>query len=185
MLIDKMKRDWQDTDTVLCYFGSGRKKAILRYEKFVKDGINQGRRPDLVGGGLIRSLGGWSQVLSLRRKGIRVASDDRILGSSDFVQSLLSEVDERERETLRLRRKFINLVSLGTRIAEGEGLSESDLKSGNRNKRVSKARRLFCQLAVGKMGYPAAEVARLLGVTTSAVVRAANSENLPEIDKYI
>ncbi len=94
VLIDKMKRGWQDTDTVLSYFGSGRKKAILRYEKFVKDGINQGRRPDLVGGGLIRSLGGWSQVLSLRRKGIRVASDDRILGSSDFVQSLLSEVDE-------------------------------------------------------------------------------------------
>ncbi len=142
--MDKMKRDWQDTDIVLSYFGSGRKIAIFRYEKFVKDGINQGRRPDLVGGGLIRSLGGWSQVLSLRRKGIRVASDDRILGSGDFVQSLLSEVDERERETLRLRRKFINLVSLGTRIAEGEGLSESDLKSGNRNKRVSRARRLFC-----------------------------------------
>jgi hypothetical protein len=91
---------------VLSYFGSGRKKAILRYEKFVKDGVNQERRPDLAGGGLIRSLGGWSQVLSLRRKGIRVASDDRILGSGDFVQSLLSEVDERERETLKLRRKL-------------------------------------------------------------------------------
>ncbi len=86
---------------------------------------------------------------------------------------------------MRLRRKFINLFSLGTSIAEGEGLSESDLKSGKRNKRVSRARRLFCQLAVGKMGYPAAEVARLLGVTTSAVVQAANSEDLPEIDKYI
>jgi hypothetical protein len=130
-------------------------------------------------------LGRWSQVLSLRRKGIRVASDDRILGSGDFVQSLLSEVDERERETLRLRRKLINLVSLGRRIAEGAGLSESDLKFGSRNKRVSRSRRLFCQLAVGKMGYPAAEVARLLGVTTSAVVRATNSEDLPEIDKYI
>ncbi len=118
----KMKRDWQDTDTVLSYFGSGRKKAILRYEKFVKEGITQGRRPDLVGGGLIRSLGGWSQVLFLRRKGIRIASDDRILGSGDFVQSLLTEVDKKERETLKLRRKLINLVPLGKRIAEGEGL---------------------------------------------------------------
>lgn len=53
-----------------------------------------------------------------------------------------------------------------------------------RSKRVSRVRRLFCQLAVGKMGYPAAEVARLLGVTTSAVARATNSEDLPEIDKY-
>ncbi len=92
----------------------------------------------MVGGrGLIRSLGGWSQVLSLRQRGIRVASDERILGSGDFVQSLLSEVDEREREILRLLRKLTNLVSLGKRIIEGEGPSESDLKSGNRNKGVS------------------------------------------------
>ncbi len=36
----------------------------------------------------------------------------------------------------------------------------------------------------GADGYPAAEVARFLGVTTSAVVRAAHSEGLPEIEKY-
>jgi len=42
---------------------------------------------------------------------------------------------------------------------------------------------LFCQVAVGQMGYPAAEVARFLGVTTSAVVRAAHLESLPEIEK--
>jgi len=37
------------------------------------------RRPELVGGGLIRSLGFWSAVLSLRRRGILVAADQRIL----------------------------------------------------------------------------------------------------------
>jgi len=31
----------------------------------LKRGIEIGSRPELVGGGLIRSLGGWSQVLSL------------------------------------------------------------------------------------------------------------------------
>jgi REP element-mobilizing transposase RayT len=185
VLMGKVNRRWQDTDTVLCYFGSRRKEATLRYEEFVRDGITQGRRPDLVGGGLIRSLGGWSQVLSMRRKGIRVASDDRILGSDDFVERLISEVDEREKQTLRLSRKVADLASLGRKIARGEGLTVSDLKSGNRKKRVSRARRLFCQLAVRKMGYPGAEVARFLGVTTSAVVRAANSEDLPEIEKYL
>ena len=134
---------------------------------------------------MIRSLGGWSQVLSMRRKGIRVASDDRILGSDDFVERLISEVDEREKESLRLSRKVADLASLGRKIARGEGLTVSDLKSGNRKKRVSRARRLFCQLAVRKMGYPGAEVARFLGVTTSAVVRAASSEDLPEIEKYL
>ncbi len=50
---------------------------------------------------------------------------------------------------------------------------------------MSRARRLFCQLAVGKMGYPGAEVARFLGVTTSAVVRAAKTEELKEVHKYL
>jgi len=35
------------------------------------------------------------------------------------------------------------------------------------------------------MGYPAAEVARFLGVSTSAAVRAAHSEGHPEIEKYL
>jgi hypothetical protein len=39
--------------------------------------------------------------------------------------------------------------------------------------------------AVGKMGYPGAELARFLGVTTSAVIRAVYSEELPELQKYL
>ncbi|NVM26793.1 MAG: hypothetical protein HWN70_12875 [Desulfobacterales bacterium] len=47
------------------------------------------------------------------------------------------------------------------------------MRSVSRNKRVSRAGRVYCQLAVRKPGYPAAEVAWLLGATTSAIVRAA------------
>jgi uncharacterized protein YijF (DUF1287 family) len=43
---------------------------------------------------------------------------------------------------------------------------------------------MSCQLAVRKMGYPGGEVFRFLGVTTSAVVRGAYFEDLPEIEKY-
>ena len=39
--------------------------------------------------------------------------------------------------------------------------------------------------AVGKMGYPGAEVARVPGVRTSALIRAAYSEELPELQKYL
>ena len=63
-------------------------------------------------------------------------------------------------------------------------MGDSELRSGVRRGKVSRARRLFSQAAVGRMGYPATEVARFLGVTTSAVVRAAHSEGLPEIEKY-
>lgn len=183
-IMGKVERDWQDTDTTLSYFGKSRKGAIEKYERFVKEGIPQGRRLELVGGGLVRSLGGWSQVLSLRRKGDKVASDERILGSSDFVESIISEAEEREKETLRLSLKISDLSSLAKEIVKSQAISYTELRSANRKKGVVKARRLLSQVAVKKMGYPGAEVARFLGVTTSAVNRLAASEELPDLVRY-
>jgi putative transposase len=57
-------------------------------------GIPLGSRSELVGGGLIRSLGGWSTVLSLRRHGDRALSDERILGNGAFVEQILKEADD-------------------------------------------------------------------------------------------
>jgi hypothetical protein len=183
-VMGRVKRDWQDIDTVLSYFGRGF-GAVQRYEQFVREGILQGRRGELVGGGLIRSLGGWSQVLSLRRKGIKVASDARILGNDEFVQRLLSEAEAREKETLRLFRRVPELRKLAGSIIEGERVEESELRSGMRKRNVVRARKIFCQLAVGEMGYPGAEVARYLGVTTSSVNRLAISEESADLKKYL
>jgi len=183
-IMGRMKRAWQDITTVLAYFGKGQ-KAAEKYEQFVKEGVSQGRRPELVGGGLIRSIGGWSQVLSLRRRGIRVASDQRVLGNDEFVQRLLSEAEEREKETLRLCQKAPALATLAENIIKGEGLEESELCSGTRKKKVAKARKVFCQLAVGRMGYPGAEVARYLGVTTSSINRLAASEEVADLKNYL
>ena len=183
-IMGRVEREWQDIETVLGYFGSGR-EAVKKYEQFVREGVSQGRKPELVGGGLIRSVGGWSQVLSLKRRGVKVASDERILGSEKFIERLLSEAEEREKETLRLSRKVPDLPTLARKIVKEEGIEESELRSGMRKKRVVKGRRILCQLAVRKMGYPGAEVARFLGVTTSAVNRLAVSEGVLDLKKYL
>ncbi len=183
-IMGRVKRDWQDINTILSYFGRGR-EAVEKYEQFVKEGISLGRRPELVGGGLIRSLGGWSQVLSLRRKGIKIASDERILGNDEFVQRLISEAEAREKETLRLSRRVPGLVTLAKNFIKGAGIEESELRSGTRKRKVAKVRKIFCQLAVGKMGYPGAEVARYLGVTTSSVNRLSVSEEATDLKKYL
>ncbi len=183
-IMGRLKRDWQDTGMILAYFGKGR-KAVEKYEQYVEEGISGGKRPDLVGGGLIRSLGGWSQVLSFRRKGMKVASDERILGGEEFVRRLLTEADRREKETLRLFYRVPDLSGLAAVLVKEEGVEEQELRSGIRKREVVKARRLFCQLAVGKMGYPGAEVARFLGVTTSAVNRLVVSEETASLTKYL
>ena len=77
-----------------------------------------------------------------------------------------------------------DLLTLGKRIMEGEGIEEMELRSGKRERGVVRARRLFCQLAIGRMGYLGAEVARYLGVTTSSVNRLAVSEKLGDLTKY-
>jgi putative transposase len=184
-LMGRVKRQWQDTDTVLSYFGQSKKEAIERYEQFVEAGIEDGRRPELVGGGLIRSLGGWSQVLSLRRVGSKFFSDERILGSSEFVKDIIADAEETAKETLRLAVKIADLPSLARTVCEGEGVDEGELRSGLRKRQVVKSRRIFCQIAVKKMGYSGADVARFLGITTSAVNRLAVSDELPEVEKYL
>jgi hypothetical protein len=59
------------------------------------------------------------------------------------------------------------------------------LRSGLRKREGVKSRRIFCQIAVKKMGYSGADVARFLGITTSAVNRLAVSDELPGVENYL
>jgi hypothetical protein len=79
---------------VLAYFDQTRRRAVQRDEEFGREGVAQ-CRPDLVGGGLLRSRGGWAHVLALRRKGSPIAADARILGSGEFVEGLLTEASRK------------------------------------------------------------------------------------------
>lgn len=177
-------RDWQDQETVLVYFGSDEEESRKGYESFVSNGIALGSRPELVGGGLVRSLGDWSQVVSSRRKGEAVSFDARILGGSDFVDRLLYEAEKKEKVTLRLFSGKRDLPTLLARIAKGEGVEASAIRSGVRKREVVRARKLLSQIAVRRMGYSGAKVARFLGITTSAVNRLVSQEELPESGRY-
>jgi REP element-mobilizing transposase RayT len=70
--------DWQAADAVLRFFGKSASSARRQYRRFVEQGIALGRRPERSGGGLIRSLGGWAAVKSMRRARESVKSDERI-----------------------------------------------------------------------------------------------------------
>lgn len=176
IIMEKGKSGWQDVETVLAYFGRKRKEAMGKYEEFIREGIAEGRRPDLTGGGLKRSAGGWSEVISLRRRGIQIRSDERMLGSSEFIERILADAEEREKETLRLSREIPNLREFAKEISKRQDIKEVELLSGSRKRGVVKARKIFCQAVVKGAGYSGAEVARFLGISTSAVNRLANAD---------
>jgi REP element-mobilizing transposase RayT len=163
-------REWQNRRYVLSYFGGGR-RGRRNYLKFVEEGISSGRRPELVGGGLIRSLGGWSSVVALRRRGERQVSDERILGDGDFVEAILAESGDMGEENLRVGKKKLSLLSLAEGVCKEPGVHLKELRSGSRRHGVVEARQEVSRLAVMLHGYSGAEVARYLGVTNSCITR--------------
>jgi putative transposase len=180
-LMGKVKREWQDSEMILSFFSPKLSRARIAYEKFMDQGVSIGQKPELVGGGLIRSAGGWSQVLSLRRHDLMIASDERILGNGKFIEEVLSQANQQLKETLRLKARKMNLEDLASRVSSSEKVDWEMVLSGSRGRQVVQVRRLFCQLAIRKLGYSGAEVARYLGATTSSINRLANSPELPQL----
>jgi putative transposase len=86
-LLGEFECPWQDDRYVLSLFGADIKKARRRYAALVAKGVGEGRRKDLVGGGLLRSNGGWEELKLLKKSGERIKGDERILGGSDFQKS--------------------------------------------------------------------------------------------------
>ena len=183
-LAGKIKRKWQDTDYVLSFFG-GRRVCRKNYLKYIEEGIELGRRPELVGGGLVRSMGGWSEVLAQRNRKEKQAYDSRILGDSDFVLEMKSDLDDLEKKNLRLSGQRIDLEALSKRVCEKFNLSVSELCSGSLRHDIIKARKIVSWAAVCELGYSGAEVARHMGVTNSCVTRIIASGEKSDVAGFL
>jgi len=94
VVMGKVKKPWQDTGSVLGMFGEKLGAARRAYRAFVEEGIAQGKRQDLTGGGLLRSAGGWEGVKALREEKVYQRNDERILGDGDFVGRVLASAEE-------------------------------------------------------------------------------------------
>lgn len=104
-LLGTRKFDRQETQEVLERFGKKLHSARQAYRQFVSDGIKQGRRDELVGGGLKRSQG--ERPLSEYE-----SFDARVLGAGDFVDGLMHEelLRDKMKRTLTLA-QLVNAVS--------------------------------------------------------------------------
>ena len=138
-ILGKVSYDWQDRHSVLAQFGGSEGQARAAYHRFVEEGIALGRRPELVGGGLIRSAGGWAEVRSQRQR----------------QQAARRQSGRGERVIAQACKK--------------NGASLTELRSGSRRGKLPTIRAaLVCKL-VEDFGVAIAEVARQLGISTSGV----------------
>jgi REP element-mobilizing transposase RayT len=169
-LMGKKKRQWQDIEYVLGFFGKRIGKARKEYRSYVEKGIPMGRRPELVGGGLIRSLGGWDEVKKMRLAGQdRIKSDQRILGESDFVMDVLSEADENFSRKYRLKSRGINFEKVAERVSSLFDLEKDYITGRGRQRNRVRARDLLCYWCAIELRIPMADLSKRLDMTLAAV----------------
>jgi len=148
------------------------KKNIEKsYREFVKKGIALGKRPDLTGGGLIRSMGGWSIVKAMRNSGIKEESDARILGSGEFVSERIKHAEEKVKYQLpALELQKIIMAEIEIQCKK-EKVAVGLLQSGSRRPPLPKLRRAIALKLINEYGVSLAETARRLGISTSGVAQ--------------
>lgn len=161
VLLGKQNLEGQKTQVVLERFGHKLTTARPAYRQFVSDGIIEGRRDDLAGGGLKRSQG----ERPLEEYESFYA---RVLGSGDFVDGLKQE------ELLRDKMKsMVTLVRLIEAVATVLGLDSNTVRKPSKCRLPALARGIICHLAIFEFGYSGSEVGKHLYLGSSGVSLAA------------
>ena len=156
---------------MLSRFGKKLSQARQAYERFVGEGIKAGRRPELMGGGLLRSAGGLAGVRG-RSLAEREAYDGRVLGGGGFVESVLKEVEGADTRRAEHQRQGTTIHSLAEKIAKEEGVSVKSLFERGRREGVSRGKAVLIHLGVTWMGKSNREMAILTKMSDPAASKA-------------
>ena len=164
---------WQATHRVLEQFAPTVRRARMAYQTFVTEGVKQGRRAEFQGGGLVRSAGGWTAVQALRRGREGYVSDERVLGSTEFVEQLRTEIARGEAGAGWTHKRAISLELLIEQVCQAEGVRVESISGGGRKAALCRVREGIAYLWVECLGHSGRQLARPLGVQPESIYRAA------------
>jgi len=169
IILGKNKNNWQNVDYVLRFFAYKASMARRLYRAFVKEGIHEGRKPNLVGGGLIRSSGGWSTVKALRKSQMRLKGDERILGDSDFVEKILEAGQKKIDRRNSLEALGYDLNKIVQRVADLLVVGPEEVLALGKHPQRVKARSSLCYWTTRELGMSMTELAGKLGLSQPTV----------------
>jgi len=172
ILMGRVKKNWQRTDEILSMFGIRIASAKRAYRMFVEKGIEHGKRPDLTGGGLIRSAGGWKSIKALRAERNFQKSDERILGDGDFVSRVLSKAEEKLERCHALRARGVDLEKIALNVSKLMNIKPEDVWARGKQQRIVDARSLLCFWAVRELGITMASLGRKLELSIPAISKS-------------
>jgi hypothetical protein len=155
-------------EDILLHFGETKKVARRRYRQFVKNGIDQGKRPEFQGGGLVRSSGGKKAGLLGRKNEEREKGDARILGGGDFVTQTLDSANELFERRVNTP---ISLDELIRRVAKDREVDLKVLLSSKRTQKISNTRAIISYLAAIELKNRGTKIALHLKLSDKSVSR--------------
>ncbi len=164
---------WHERDEVLALFGRQVKRARTKYRQFIRDGVTDKGNTDYLGGGLVRSAGGWESVKALRKEHEMRIGDERILGDSRFVENALKQ------DQLNVDEKFLwqqagwNLEKLIDAVCQYMAVKPTDLLSKGRKNNLSIAKSLISYWGTQVIGLSSTEIAIHLAVSQPAISKAS------------
>ena len=186
VVMGKYSNDWQDTGSVLRLFADKVSPARRRYHLFVQKGIGQGQRQDLIGGGLVRSSGGWASVKAMRRTKIYQKADERILGDGDFVKEVLADAQEQLERKYALAAEGVTIDHVAKRVAQLMNVDASELFQPGKEKRRVAARSVLCYWAARELSISMVELGRRFKLSAAAVsLSVQRGEKIARQNNYL
>ena len=173
VLMGKTEPGFQDVDYILNLFGGKVLEARRHYLEFVKKGVAAGRRPDLTGGGLVRSAGGWSALRAMRNCESRMKGDERILGQGDFVETVLKAAQENLDRKSKMHALGYDFDWLVDRVLGLFGLTFNELLTGGKQRRTVQARSVLCYWGTRELGMSAVSISKKLNIAASTASESA------------
>ena len=128
---------------------------------------------ELAGGGLIRSYGGWESLLASRKEHESRIGDERILGSSDFVQAALKSDELGLRRATILAERDWNMEKIIDYICQIVHVEKRSLVNRVRDNSLSHTRALICYFLSRELCLSGTRISQRLGISESAVSHAA------------
>jgi putative transposase len=185
-LMGRKQRSWQNTEYILQAFAQNKQEAKKRYLDFVNSGIDQGRRDDLVGGGLIRSLGGWTEIRKIGRKNKdRIKGDERILGDGGFVDRIIFQAKDMYERRYELKRRGYDFNKVCEIVSQIFQMDIKTVLSKGRQQDKVKARSLICFWSVNELKMTVSELAKIFDQSPSTISYAVErGKDIAEKDGF-
>lgn len=167
-IMGKRTNDWQDGKYVLNLFGKSISSSRRNYRNYVEKAVVHGKRAELTGGGLVRSLGGWAAAKMLRNS-TRMKSDERILGDGDFVKEVLKTAEEQYESRHLLKVKGYDLEKIAERVSQLTGIEPEGIWAKGKHPETVQARSLLCYWGCRDLGMKTTDLADTLKMSQPSV----------------